>query len=82
MSTSSLPWTPFLLAVVPALIAGAIEKNGVPYKRAIAAILYAMLVWGMAEWNSSVGTAFAWVGAIASLLINGQTLFKAVEGIL
>lgn len=75
---NNVPWTPFLVAAVPAVLADLMKTEEVPIRRLIAAVLYGALLWGLVGWRNDVGMAFAWVGAIASLLVNGPTLFAAI----
>jgi hypothetical protein len=78
MNIKSLPMTPYLLAVIPAVVADAVQKKNVPLKRLLAAFLFGAMVWLLAEWRMDIASAFAWVAALTSLLINGQILFNAV----
>lgn len=74
-----MPWLPYALAVVPAVVSELVSKRTVPIKRLAAAFLYGAILAALMGINAEVAVAFAWVGALTSLLINGQVLFSAIE---
>lgn len=78
MNVGKVPMMPYLAAVIPALAAGAIKDKTFPLKRVFAAFLYGAIIWGLAEWRLDVATAFAWVGALTSLIINGSVFITAI----
>jgi hypothetical protein len=76
---NALPMTPYLVAVVPAVLAGAVKLKGIPTKRIVAAFLYAIFLTLVGSWRGDVTSALAWLVAISSLLINGQQLFTTIS---
>jgi hypothetical protein len=79
MSAKSLPLVPYLLAAIPAIMASIAKEKKVPTKRLIAAFLYGAILMALASWRMDIASSFAWVGAITSLLVNGDVLFAAIN---
>jgi len=78
MNVNSLPFGPWVLAVAPAVVAEAVKKKSFPVKTMVGGFLYAVFLAAIGLVHMGVATALAWVIAITSVLVNGQTLFTVI----
>jgi len=74
-----MPIAPYLATVIPALAADIVKEKKLTGPKILAAFFFGALLFGLASWNSEVGTAFGWVAAATSLIINGDILFRAIS---
>lgn len=71
--------TPYLLAVVPAVLNTAVTQKRVPVRGIVAGFLYGIALAIIAGWRGDVAVTLAWLVALTSLLVNGATLFNSIN---